>query len=97
MKGQVFTGLKDAKGRKLYNGDKIYYTYKDSCEKKGFGTITGTIVFENAAFVVKEESYTKYDWNFEMNKPMYSKKQIMDAALVKYVTGAILLHIKDIK
>jgi len=33
----------------------------------------------------------------EMNKPMYSKKQIMDAALVKYVTGTILLHIKDIK
>ena len=36
------------------------------------------------------------DW-IDLNKPMYSKKQIMDAALVKYVTGTILLHIKDIK
>ena len=36
------------------------------------------------------------DW-IDLNKPMYSKKQIMDAALVKYITGTILLHIKDIK
>ena len=36
------------------------------------------------------------DW-IDLNKPMYSKKQIMDAALVKYTTGRILLHIKDIK
>ena len=36
------------------------------------------------------------DW-IDLNKPMYSKKQIIDAALVKYATGTILLHIKDIK
>lgn len=69
MKGQVFTGLKDAKGRKLYNGDKIYYRYEDRIEKRGIGKIHGTVVFENGAFVVKEESYKHYDWNKESTRP----------------------------
>lgn len=69
MKKRAYTGLKDAKGRKLYEGDTIAYTYTDSCEPNGIGTNEGVIVFENAAFVVKEPSYKGYDWRFESTRP----------------------------
>ncbi len=69
MNKRRYTGLKDAKGRKLYERDTIYYKYKDTLEAKGFGIVTGEIVFENAAFVVKEPSYKFYDWSVQMTRP----------------------------
>ena len=69
MNNRAFTGMRDSKGKKLFNGDRISFTYDDRHEEYGYGVITGTIVFENAAFVVKEECFTKYDWRSESTRP----------------------------
>lgn len=70
MSKRVFTGLRDAKGRKLYESDYISFKYKDKIAPGGFDFITGQIVFENGAFVVKEINFDGYDWNTEANRPM---------------------------
>lgn len=69
MGKKQYSGLKDASGKKIYNGDSIYFNYSDQAEEKGYGTIVATVVFENGAFVAKEVNFTGYDWAVPSQRP----------------------------
>lgn len=69
MGKRLYSGLKDASGKKIYNGDAIYFNYPDKAEQSGFATIVATVVFENGAFVAKEVNFTGYDWNEASLRP----------------------------
>lgn len=63
------TGLKDCNNHPLYEGNLITYSYWDKFDPEGFARVTGKIVFENAAFVVKDVEFDGYKWDSFSNRP----------------------------
>lgn len=83
MGKQRYSGLKDASGKKLYEGDSIYFNYQDTAEDAGYGTVVAKVVFENGAFVAKEVNFTGYDWAEESLRPQLLYDWINDEKCYK--------------
>ena len=45
-----YTGFKDCKGKRVYEGDILYAKYYDKFEEKGFYETYNEVVFKNGAF-----------------------------------------------